>query len=624
MYKTERLKAFSSNLPFLVSVNLAISTILVFSGIYDVIDESKLIWLVCIYAVSAVRLVIHFRVDDTYHKKLDLHFIGVILAGVAWASYPYLFHQTFTLREQFVTIIIFCGMSGGSASLLAADLRSAFAFTSITVFPYSAVLLTSNNFDESIIGIMSLGYGAALCLGSKRTHAFIISSIKNQVKAEKLVINLAHEVEQRTAKISSLEQRDLLTGLYNRDSFTNKVDIIRHSHTKRARFQDLFLHVDIDNFHIINNNYGHEIGDRVLNEIGQRLHSIDKFYSSISARWGNDEFLIYARAKVSCNIEDFINTLASRLEEKIQIDNIVVSPSFHMGYHLGEEEISVLQGEKNAYLALIEGKRSNLKQCKFNEEIKRCHARDTYLIAAMKIALLDEAFHMNFQPIVDIKTNQIHSFEALVRWQWNNEFISPAEFIPLAEQHGLIVDLGKLVLKMSVEALAEANDRNPDISMSVNVSVIQFEDDSFLDYLAFLIEQYSITPHSIHLEITETAMISNLTKLTRSIKRAKEIGVMISVDDFGTGFSSISVLKNLSIDYIKIDKSYIDNICTDDKDLSIVSAVTRMTHAINAMVIAEGVEDNDQREILHRHDIDFYQGYLFSKPVSRDNMLTLL
>lgn len=144
--------------------------------------------------------------------------------------------------------------------------------------------------------------------------------------------------------------------------------------------------------------------------------------------------------------------------------------------------------------------------------------------------------------------------------------VSPDEFIKVAEEYGLIIDLGRLVLKMAIEALAAVNKMHPYISISINVSVIQFEDETFLDSLKLFISQYSVNPNNVHLEITETAMITNIEKLTQSILSAKEIGVMISVDDFGTGFSSISVLRNLKIDYIKIDKSYIDNICLHEKN----------------------------------------------------------
>lgn len=229
---------------------------------------------------------------------------------------------------------------------------------------------------------------------------------------------------------------------------------------------------------------------------------------------------------------------------------------------------------------------------------------------------------MQYQPIASVRDDKIHSFEALVRWDLKGQRVSPDEFIKVAEEYGLIIDLGRLVLKMAIEALAAVNKMHPYISISINVSVIQFEDETFLDSLKLFISQYSVNPNNVHLEITETAMITNIEKLTQSILSAKEIGVMISVDDFGTGFSSISVLRNLKIDYIKIDKSYIDNICLHEKEQSIVSAVTKMAHTIGTKVIAEGIESQEQLNSIAQNDIDFYQGYLYSKPVSYQEMLS--
>jgi diguanylate cyclase len=623
MYKAERLKVFSSNLLFLVSVNIFVATVLVNSVVYDGSNAGKIYWLLSIYAVSCLRLFIHYRVKNDYKHKLDLHFIGVVTAAIVWACYPYMFHEHFTDREQMISLIIFCGMSGGSVTLLSVDLRAALAFTTITVVPYSIMLIITGNSDEVALGFMGLVYNIALCLSAIRSSKFIISSIGSKAKIEKLASNLEVEVQKRTATISDLEHRDILTGLFNRNSFSSMIDLIRVK-TSKEPLIETFIHIDIEKFHIINDTYGQEVGDYVLTEIGQKLLQIDKFYGSISARWGSDEFVLYIHSKSQHVAKEFIEHVIEKLGRYIKSQNIQVSPTYHAGYYLCEKNVSVMDAIRNSYLAVSQGKKNNIRICFFDKKIHADNERKEYLRSAMKEALDNDAFYMNYQPIVDIKTGRPNSFEALVRWNLNGELISPAEFISIAEEHGLIIDLGKLVLKMAVQALDLVNQRFPNISISINVSVIQFEDEKFLDYLHFLINQFSVEPRNIHLEITETAMITNLDKLTSVITHAKAIGVMISVDDFGTGFSSISVLKNLRIDYIKIDKSYIDNICIDEKDQSIVSAVTRMTHAINGKVIAEGVEHSEQLDLLARSEIDLYQGYLFSKPVAFDAMLATL
>ncbi|MCA2017287.1 EAL domain-containing protein [Vibrio tritonius] len=623
MYKTERLKVFSANLPFLVSVNIGISTILVISGIYDGISTDKLFWMLSIYAVSALRLFFHYGISSTNPHKLDFHFFGVVLAGVVWASYPYLFHQNFTIKQEMVALIIFCGMSGGSASLLSADLRSSIAFTTITVIPFCLVLMGMGP-DEKAIGIMGIGYAIALCLSAVRSSTFIINSIRSQLHVESLVANLESEVEKRTAKILTLEQRDMLTGLYNRTSFTTKVEMVQDQAFEQPNNIETFIHINLEAFHIINDNYGHEFGDLVLTLIGKRLTNIDKYYGSVSARWGNDEFIIYLSTQSTYTVNEYIDLVREKLSEPIQHNNIRVSLTFHIGYFDGSEPMPILRAIKNAQLAMNDGKKNHIRVRAFDQDIQDQYERKEYLRLEMLKAIENQTFFMNYQPIVDIKTQRIHSFEALVRWKVAGEPIAPDEFIAIAEENGLITDLGKLIMKMSLMALNRVNQRHPQVAISINVSAIEFEHDEFIDYLDFLIHQYSIITQNIHLEITETAMISNLARLSNVIKRLKNKGIMISVDDFGTGFSSISVLKNLSVDFIKIDKTYVDDICSNEKDQSIVSAVTKMAHTINSKVIAEGVELPEQLAILRSSDVDFIQGYLFSKPVSFETMLTQL
>lgn len=240
------------------------------------------------------------------------------------------------------------------------------------------------------------------------------------------------------------------------------------------------------------------------------------------------------------------------------------------------------------------------------------------------MAINADDFYMVYQPIVDVASNQISGFEALIRWKLEDKFVSPDEFIPIAEQHGLMFTIGKFVMRSSLNALCIINQHLPHLSMSINVSVIQFEDEHFLRHLGQLLDEFDVDPGNIHLEITETAMIQDLEKLTYVMAETKKMGVKLSIDDFGTGFSSIAVLKSLDVDYIKIDKSYIDDICYDDKDRSIVSALTKMSHAIDVRVIAEGVEHTQQKDLLSDKGVDFYQGYLFSKPMPEDEVLALL
>jgi diguanylate cyclase (GGDEF)-like protein len=622
MNKRSHLLVFSSNIVTLLAINVCIASILVMTNVYGPhATNEKIYWLLLIYVITGVRYWVHYGISNDNQYKLDFHFIGVTVSAIAWAAYPYIFHQTMTLEEVMFTLVIFCGMSGGSVTLLSVDRRSALVYVAITIFPYSFILLTGNDITLRNFGVMGIVYGIALCLTAIRSANFVYASIDNQTKIESLVSSLENEVDSRTSRILTLERRDMLSGLYNRNNFAPAIAIKRINKNNPALLNS-FIHVDIENLHLINDNYGHEYGDFIISEVGEILLNNDKLHGSISARYGSDEFIIHTYVFSKVELEQFINNLKKQITVYFQSGSIRVKPDYHIGYYICDDSVPINTAIRNAYLAVSHGKRNNLRVSCFGKNIQESYERKEYLCEAIKKAINDNSFFMQYQPIASVRDDKIHSFEALVRWDLKGQRVSPDEFIKVAEEYGLIIDLGRLVLKMAIEALAAVNKMHPYISISINVSVIQFEDETFLDSLKLFISQYSVNPNNVHLEITETAMITNIEKLTQSILSAKEIGVMISVDDFGTGFSSISVLRNLKIDYIKIDKSYIDNICLHEKEQSIVSAVTKMAHTIGTKVIAEGIESQEQLNSIAQNDIDFYQGYLYSKPVSYQEMLS--
>ncbi|WP_417877192.1 putative bifunctional diguanylate cyclase/phosphodiesterase [Vibrio sp.] len=622
MNKHSHLLVFSSNIVTLLAINVCIASILVMTNVYGPhVTNGKIYWLLLVYVITGIRCWVHYGISNDNKYKLDFHFIGVTISAIIWAAYPYIFHQTMTLEEVMFTLVIFCGMSGGSVTLLSVDRRSALVYVSLTIFPYSLILLTGDDVTLRNFGVMGIVYGIALCLTAIRSANFVYSSIDNQTKIESLVSSLESEVDSRTSRILTLERRDMLSGLYNRNNFAPAI-AIKRIHKNNPALLNSFIHVDIENLHLINDNYGHEYGDFIISEVGKILLNNDKLHGSISARYGSDEFIIHTYVLSKVELEQFISDLKKQITVYFQSGSIRVKPDYHIGYYICDDSVPINTAIRNAYLAVSHGKRNNLRVSCFGKNIQESYERKEYLCEAIKKAIHDDSFYMQYQPIASVRDDKIHSFEALVRWDLKGKRVSPDEFIKVAEEYGLIIDLGRLVLKMSIEALSVVNKMHPYISISINVSVIQFEDETFLDSLKLFISQYSVNPNNVHLEITETAMITNIEKLTQSILSAKEIGVMISVDDFGTGFSSISVLRNLKIDYIKIDKSYIDNICLHEKEQSIVSAVTKMAHTIGTKVIAEGIESQEQLNSIAQNDIDFYQGYLYSKPVSYKEMLS--
>lgn len=625
MFEQERLKVFSSNMVVAVIVNIFVAAILVFSSLYEDIDSSKFHWFSLICLVGCYRLFVHLFVRNEYQSKMRFHFYGVVLAGLAWAVFPYLFHGVFSFKEEMVTIVVFCGMAGGGATLLNADLRSSLTFTTLTVLPYSLLLTFDNeSSDKFALGILGLGFWLALLMSSYQCAKFISNGIVNQAKLDDLVNNLEVKVRERTEQIMQLEERDMLTELNNRKSFLTKVGLSLSQ--SNIRYDDIHavLYIDLRGFKILNETYGHIFGDYVLSVLGKRFRLIDKSYNSVSGRWGSDEFVLYVESISRLAVKEFLKNLQEELTKEIRQHNIRIIPSYHIGIRMYKTHEDIVISVRKAYQAVQEGKYKNIRICHFNQDIQQKIEREEYLCSEMEKAIKNDNFYMNYQPIVSVGDNIISGYEALVRWTLKGEFISPDEFISIAETYGLIVSLGQIVLRQSIKMLHEINLISPDVTMSINVSVIQFQADDFLKSLDSLIREYEIKPNNIHLEITETVMIENLEKLTNVIIETKKRGVLISIDDFGTGFSSIAVLKSLNVDFIKIDKIYIDHICEDNKDLNIVAAMTKMSHLIGCKVIAEGIEHSAQLECLNPVQVDYYQGYYFSKPVPDDEAIRLL
>ncbi|XAW88380.1 bifunctional diguanylate cyclase/phosphodiesterase [Vibrio sp. CDRSL-10 TSBA] len=452
-----------------------------------------------------------------------------------------------------------------------------------------------------------------------------MSSIRDRFKVDSLVKSLEHEVESRTEKITLLEQKDSVTGLLNRTSFLATVKSLQEAHLcEDPECRCAMIYIHLSKFQLLCSNYGHGYGDYVLNVIGKRLLNIDERYNTIASKWNGSGFILYFPHGNNVSIARFIENINHLLSREIQYLSLITTPSFHYGFYELGSEMTLSNAVNNAYLSMLEGKKKNIKIYSFDQGLKDKLQWQEELLAKMTTAINADDFYMVYQPIVDVTTDNVSGFEALIRWELDGKFVSPDDFIPIAEQHGLIFSIGKLVLRSSLQTLHEINQHLPHISMSINVSVIQFEDEHFLDHLRKLLSEFDVRVENIHLEVTETAMIRDLEKLSYVISEIKKMGVRISIDDFGTGFSSIAVLKSLNVDYIKIDKTYIDDICHDEKDRSIVSALTKMSHAIDVKVIAEGVEEESQKTLLSDYDVDFYQGYLFSKPMQKDDAFNLL
>ena len=410
---------------------------------------------------------------------------------------------------------------------------------------------------------------------------------------------------------------DTLTALPNREYLRDNI----HKWTDGKAEPFALLFVDMDNFKSVNDTHGHEFGDLVLKQIARRLKHFDS-HRHLIVREASDEFIILTKAIDEEQLQQFARELIMALSQPYAItDNqFLLSCSIgvsHYPEHGKDLDALLLSSD----IAMYKAKQERNAYCLFNEEMQAQHLRKMRIEQRLRIAVEHRDIFMVYQPQL-CKQGKVYGAEALVRWiDHELGFVPPNEFIPVAESSGLMVRLGRLILEKSIEDIASlyANVEQP-IRISVNISVKQFLQRDFIEHLVSTLNAHNVSSHVITLEITENLFIEDLDKFSPICQQLHLMGFQISLDDFGTGYSSLSMLKALPIDELKIDKSFIDNIETDEKALNMAKNIIDIGKNFGMTVLAEGVETLKQQEKLTQCGCDLYQGYLFSKPIPIDEL----
>ncbi|NHM31656.1 putative bifunctional diguanylate cyclase/phosphodiesterase [Neobacillus terrae] len=412
---------------------------------------------------------------------------------------------------------------------------------------------------------------------------------------------------------------DVLTGLPNRNMFRKHLTdaLNRGEGTKLA-----VLFLDLDRFKIINDTKGHTIGDLILQIVAKRLKNAVR-QDGIVSRQGGDEFLILVE---NADRQDVLKVAERILAEfsfplDIEDQEFFVTPSIGISLFPGDgndEEALIKNADTAMYLAKDRGK--NTYQF-YTSLLHGVSSHKMEMEHGIRKALERNQFVLFYQPQIELETGDIIGMEALVRWEHPKQgFISPGQFIPLAEETGLIVPLGKWVLKKACEQMKEWHEKGiSKIPVAVNISVRQFQEDDFVDSVTRILFETGLDPHYLELEITESIM-QNIERSTVILDQLKKIGVKISIDDFGTGYSSLSYLKHLPIDSIKIDKSFVDDIIQHSNQGAMVKTIIDMGLNLQFLVIAEGIETEKQVLFLKANGCRIGQGYFYSKPLPPDQV----
>lgn len=449
----------------------------------------------------------------------------------------------------------------------------------------------------------------------------LISKVRVFLDLWSLRHGLELEVEQRRVaehRVEHLATHDPLTNLANRRGLYEELNELIYR-SQRYKFSSAVIYIDLDGFKHVNDHFGHEAGDRLLTQVAANFKGIVRQTDSV-ARIGGDEFIVLITdIDGETSLISKIERLLSEASRPLIFDGHNISVGASIGIALypdhGDNAETLLH---NADQAMYQAKNQGKNTFRFfTDEINEKAHRQRELQDNLRKALPNNEFTVFFQPIVDTKTGQVVSAEALLRWYSANlGQVFPDEFIPAAENAGLIPELGCWVLQKAIETGAHWNQRyGIGLRIAVNASSIQFRNNMLFDTIKQQIETHGWNPDLLEVEITEGLLLDDSPEVNTYINEISTHGVRLSVDDFGTGFSALSYLKNYPVSTVKIDRSFIMDLPDDKENAVLVQAIIAMAHGLRLEVIAEGVETAEQWAYLKALDCDFAQGYYFGKPM---------
>ncbi len=450
-------------------------------------------------------------------------------------------------------------------------------------------------------------------VGDESNFVITITDIHYRIKAER--------------ELRRLADYDSLTGLPNRSKLTVQLE---HCIYQAKQDDSLLavLFIDLDNFKNVNDSLGHSFGDSVLVAVAQRLKGCVR-RSDVIARLGGDEFTI---ALVGLDSLDTVIKIANNIllamqkPFSVESHDLVISPSIGVSV-LGENGSDIETLLSNADIAMYHAKNHGKNNFAFfSDSMNERLINRIALEKRVRQGLANNEFILHYQPKIGLLAGQIVGFEALVRWNDPQRgLVAPNEFIPIAEETGLILPLGSWVIDAACRQLNQWNTSGyKTLNLAVNLSALQFQDKNLIETIEHALKRHDIAIENFELEITESSLMENMTHAIKTLNRLREFGLKLSLDDFGTGYSSLNYLKKFPIQNLKIDRSFISDLTRDKRDAKMVASIIALAHNLDIRVIGEGVEDREQLAMLHQFGVDEVQGYLLGKPCSAMEATKLL
>ncbi|MBF0187446.1 MAG: EAL domain-containing protein [Magnetococcales bacterium] len=457
-----------------------------------------------------------------------------------------------------------------------------------------------------------------------------ITAIKDHQDTITHYVGIFMDVSERKATEEKLEQLafyDPLTTLPNRALFKDRL-IHEIQLAKRDKTLLGLFFIDLDRFKYVNDSLGHDVGDLLLIQVAERLQACLR-QSDTVCRLGGDEFtVILSHVQQITDLGQVAESIITRLQEVFHIKEHEVFIGASIGISVYPDNGNDLeQLTKCADMAMYEAKAAGRGAYRyFDESMNEANVKRVSLEADLRRALEHGQIQVYFQPKIMVCEEKIVGMEALVRWIHPEKgVVSPADFIPLAEENGLIIPLGNQVLEQACRWTRTWSEKGlGDLRVAVNLSARQFQDANLIDTVRLTLKETDLPPAQLELEITETAIMSDVDEAITQIRALREMGMHVSIDDFGTGYSSLSYLKKFPLHSLKIDQSFVHDLTEDSEDAAIVRAIISMAEAMNLGVVAEGVETEAQRSFLQAQHCGQAQGYLFSRPLAPDAFEALL
>ena len=420
-------------------------------------------------------------------------------------------------------------------------------------------------------------------------------------------------------RLKELASQDVLTGLMNRYAINAKIQqALDDANGDPSRVLGIIF-LDLDNFKRVNDHYGHVYGDRLIKRVSE-LVSESLPEGATIARLGGDEFLILVDPCSRELLETLAQTIIDRFRSPIHLDLMDVYTSCSIGIAVypqhGETlEALISHADTAMYAAKEAGKHT---YCVFSPEMNQKVAKYIWLDTELRRAIDEQQFVLHYQPLVNLYTGQLHSAEALIRWQSSRGLVPPSEFINFTEDSGLIIPIGRWLMREAVTQAARWNANGLNVRISVNVSARQLRDAGIVNQLRELIEESGAGRTLVDIELTESCFIEDEKSAIDLMRQFKQLGARILLDDFGTGYSSLSQLTRLPIDVIKLDRSFITGIDQNYQSQSLVRSLLGLARAFGFAIVAEGVETEREMQFLKDIGVDYAQGYFYSKPMAPD------